>query len=148
MEVAFAQEISSLKGGMQEKALEVVRNSMPSKVLALTAVLNSKEMNLELAAVRQPVVLTQSIPSAESHDSSESSRKKRKLDDAGHAAAEENNTKYGVKSREIIPSNTVRKAARPFFPSGICCCLPCAFILDPPQNLRESYIFWTLVCRF
>jgi hypothetical protein len=109
MELEFTKEISALRGNMQEKALEIVRNAMPSKVLSLTAVLDSKEMNMDISAIRQPVVLTEaSTGHGGEADAAEGTRKKRKLDEEGHSANDESTAKHGVKSREVIASNQVR----------------------------------------
>lgn len=96
------QEISKLKEEVTQKALHIIRNVFPAKVMQLTKQLDTKPFSLELVDVRQPVVL--STDSAMNVDSEAPKSKKRKLDETTSVPTD---SKSAAKSNEVVESNKV-----------------------------------------
>jgi hypothetical protein len=128
LDIMHKEELQALRTSFAEKALRIVREILPTKVLALNATLESKQMSMDLSEVHVPIKLsTDAHPTG---DASESARKKRKLDEDSSVDHQVDllSNKYTAKSKELLPSNQVSF-----------CCLP-----DPLRDFSLHSTFCRL----
>ena len=102
-ELLQQKEMVKLKREITEKALHIIRNVFPMKVIQLSQQLDAKPFNLDVAEVRRPLVLSTDKQAAAD---GEPRPKKRKLDESTSTLVGHNNSI--VRSTETIESNHVR----------------------------------------